>query len=286
MVAELLQSRILVPIILAGVLAVLFGLERVFPLRRRTRPTGRRILTNVIISGLGMAAGGLAVRPAAIWLMGLGSANDLGLVRLVALPGWARAAAAFVLMDLTFYYWHRFNHEWGLLWRFHSVHHVDPDLDVTTSFRFHVGEILYSAVFRAVQVMLIGVSLPTFVVYELVFQCATLFHHSNLRIPVGLERLLNLVLVTPRMHGIHHSTVVEETNSNYSVIFRWWDALNRSLRLNIPQDKVTIGVAGYDGRKDNTVLDLLCQPLRRERKDRAGLKRRADAAGRRTAMAE
>jgi sterol desaturase/sphingolipid hydroxylase (fatty acid hydroxylase superfamily) len=171
----------------------------------------------------------------------------------------------FLLLDLTIYYWHRINHTWPLLWRFHNVHHVDPDLDVSTSFRFHFGEILYSTVFRILQVGLVGVAPFTYVVYELVFQLGTMFHHSNLRLPVKLERWINRVLVTPRMHGVHHSAVGPETNSNYSVVFSWWDRLNRSLRLNIPQGQVIIGVPGYLRPQDNGFLALLALPFRRQR---------------------
>ena len=122
-------------------------------------------------------------------------------------------------MDLTFYYWHRLNHLRPLLWRFHNVHHVDPDMDVTTSFRFHLGEVLYSTLFRLLQVGLMGVSPLTYLLYEFIFNCATMFHHSNVRLPLAWERLLNRVFVTPRMHGVHHSALGPETNSNYSVIF-------------------------------------------------------------------
>ena len=179
-------------------------------------------------------------------------------------------------MDLAFYYWHRANHEVGLLWRFHSAHHVDPDMDVTTSFRFHPGEVLYSTAFRAVQIALIGVPLSTFIVYETVFNCATMFHHSNLRFPLGVERIINWVFVTPRMHGVHHSVIAEEANANYSVIFRWWDWANRTLRLNVPQDEIVIGVAGYAEAKDNGLAGLLMLPFRRERKDRTGPRHRKE----------
>jgi sterol desaturase/sphingolipid hydroxylase (fatty acid hydroxylase superfamily) len=119
------------------------------------------------------------------------------------------------MMDLTFYYWHRANRSISFFWRFHNVHHIDPDLDISTSFRFHFGEILYSLVFRAGQIYLLGIPLFTHLVYELVFQCATLFHHSNVRLPITFERSLNKIIVTPRMHGIHHSIVKDETNSNW-----------------------------------------------------------------------
>jgi sterol desaturase/sphingolipid hydroxylase (fatty acid hydroxylase superfamily) len=142
---------------------------------------------------------------------------------------------------------------------------VDPDLDVSTSFRFHFGEVLYSLGFRVVQVYLIGVSLFTYLVYELVFQCATMFHHSNVRLPITVERVLNNIVVTPRMHGIHHSIVRDETNSNYSVIFRWWDRMHGTLKLNVNQSDVVIGVPAYLRPEDNKFWNLLAQPFRKQR---------------------
>jgi sterol desaturase/sphingolipid hydroxylase (fatty acid hydroxylase superfamily) len=171
----------------------------------------------------------------------------------------------FLLLDLAFYYWHRLNHEWPALWRLHNVHHCDPDLGVSTSFRFHFGEVALSTVFRVVQVTVIGASFPTFAVYEVAFQLNTLFHHSNVRLPIRLERWLNRVLVTPRMHGIHHSQVQEETNSNYSVVLPWWDRLHRTLRLNVPQSRIVIGVPGYAAPADNRLWNLLAMPFRKQR---------------------
>jgi len=108
-------------------------------------------------------------------------------------------------------------------------------------------------------------SLRTFAIYELVFQAGTLFHHSNLRMPIRFERLLNRLVVTPRMHGIHHSQVQRETNSNFGVIFSWWDRLHRTLGLNIPQSKIEIGIAGYALPEDNKLWRTLVMPLLKQR---------------------
>ena len=151
------------------------------------------------------------------------------------------------------------------MWRFHNVHHIDPALDVSTGFRFHFGEVLFSTLFRVAQVSLIGVSFATFAVYELVFQANTLFQHSNVRLPIRLERLLNAILVTPRMHGIHHSQVRGETNSNFGVVFCWWDKLHRTIGLNIPQSEIEIGIAGYSSSQDNGLWRALTMPFRRQR---------------------
>jgi sterol desaturase/sphingolipid hydroxylase (fatty acid hydroxylase superfamily) len=226
--------------ILAAVFVALLLLETGFPLRQAKRPKATRFAINITISGLALATGSYIVAPVAIILSARSSEASIGLLHLFALPFAAEFVLGFLFMDLTFYYWHRANHSIPFFWRFHNVHHVDPDLDVSTSFRFHLGEVLYSLGFRVLQVYLVGISLFTYLTYELVFQCATLFHHSNVRLPIKIERVLNKIIVTPRMHGIHHSIVKDETNSNYSVIFRWWDLMHRTLRLNVNQSDVVI----------------------------------------------
>jgi sterol desaturase/sphingolipid hydroxylase (fatty acid hydroxylase superfamily) len=251
--------------VLAALAVVLFLLERVAPLRRSKAGLLSRLPVNLVVSALAMATAGLAVRPVASGLMGWTAAEQFGLLRAIAVPAILVWPAGFLLLDLSFYYWHRANHRLRLLWRFHNVHHVDPDLDVSTALRFHFGEVAFSAGFRALQVLVIGPPAAVYVAYELAFQANTLFHHSNVRLPLAVERRLNWLLVTPRMHGIHHSYVQGETDSNYSVIFPWWDRLHRTLRLGIPQPAVTIGVPGYARPEDNRLASLLLLPFRRQR---------------------
>ncbi|MBI4644360.1 MAG: sterol desaturase family protein, partial [Deltaproteobacteria bacterium] len=225
---------------------VLLGaLEALRPLRRPKRARPRRWAVNLAVTALSFGVGVALVRPAALAAAAWAQSQAIGLFPWLALPLWAQFLLGFLWMDATFYYWHRANHVYPLLWRFHNVHHVDPDLDVTTSFRFHFGETFYSSLFRILQVALAGITPLTYLAYEIVFNLATMFHHSNVALPLDLERRLNKVVVTPRMHGIHHSVIGNETISNYSVIFSWWDPLHRSLRLNVPQGQVIIGVPGY-----------------------------------------
>jgi len=255
-------------VLLAVVLVVLLAAENIRPLRARKRSRPARYFTNIVLTALAVLAGAMAVRPVGLGLASLSEMRAFGVLNWLALPGWARFTAGFLIMDLTFYYWHRFNHTVHFLWRFHSVHHIDPDLDVTTSMRFHFGEVLLSTLFRAVQVAAIGIAPVTYIVYETCFTLATLFHHSNLQIPITVERGLNRVLVTPRMHGIHHSVVRSELNSNYSVIFRWWDALNRSLVLNVPQSSISAGVGRFAGEGDNGILRLVALPFGKFRREK------------------
>ena len=267
--------------LLLGTYLVLFAIERTRPLRAPKRPLVPRLVVNVVISALSFATAAVLVRPAALATLDVAELKPFGLLAVAGLDGPAEIAAAFLLLDLTFYYWHVLNHRVPWLWRIHNVHHIDPDLDVTTAFRFHFAEVAFSAGFRVVQVLAIGPSLAAFAIYEVAFQTGTLFHHSNVRLPLALERALNLVVVTPRMHGIHHSDIRDETMSNFGVVFRWWDRLHGTLRLNIPQSEVAIGIPAYSLPEDNRLAHCLVVPFRAQREYwRAGTEERLHRAAR------
>lgn len=259
------MKAVVITLVTVALFALLFVLERFVPLRKDARPLLGRLLVNIAISILTFLAGVTLVQPAAQWALRWSTDKPFGLVHLLALPAWLEFAASFLLMDLAFYYWHLANHRAPFLWRFHNVHHTDPDLDVSTAFRFHFGEIAFSSAFSAIQVSLIGISPWAFAVYQLAFQSEVLFHHSNIRLPIRFERLLSRVLVTPRMHGIHHSQVHRENNSNFGTVFPWWDRLHRTLGLNIPQSEIVIGIPGYSSPEDNTMPSALLMPFRRQR---------------------
>jgi len=259
---ELRESTgFLIPAALAAVFLVLFIAGRLRPLRRRKRGLYGRLKVNAVLTSLALLTAAVVVRPVVAALAARGGRAQFGFFGLTAMPAAAQFAAGFVLMDFTFYWWHRATHEVPLLWRLHNVHHFDPDLDVTTSFRFHAGEILLSTAFRALQVWALGITRPVLIAYEAVFFAGTMFHHSNIRLPFAFERVLNYCFVTPRMHGIHHSVVKSETDSNYGSVFRWWDMLGRTLVLNVPQREIRIGVPGYMLPEQNRIVAAMTAPF-------------------------
>ena len=138
-------------------------------------------------------------------------------------------------------------------------------MDVSTATRFHFFEMLFSTIFLSLAVLLFGVAPLLFAFFFVVFEAGTLFHHSNWRLPLWFERILNHVIVTPRMHGIHHSIVQCETNSNWGTLFCWWDKFHRTLRRDISQEEITIGVAAYRDEKELTIGHLLILPFRKQR---------------------
>lgn len=251
--------------IVGSVFALLFILEKISPLRGRTFALGRRLFLNFILSATALITAMLLIRPAVLSLIQWSGDQPFGLLQWIPMPPWLQLAAGLLLLDLSFYYWHIANHRIPFLWRFHNVHHIDPDLDVSTGFRFHFGEVALSTLFRTVQVLATGVPLWIYALYEILFQANTLFHHSNLRLPIRLERFLNKIIVTPRMHGIHHSDIQSEANSNYSVVFSWWDRLHFTIRLNIAQSKLRIGVPAYKLPSDHRLWNCFTLPFQTQR---------------------
>jgi sterol desaturase/sphingolipid hydroxylase (fatty acid hydroxylase superfamily) len=245
-------------------LGALFVAERRRPLRRQKEPGAARVGRNLTIGVLAGATTAASEFPIVAPVQALAERGRLGLLRAIPLPRALRVVLGFLLLDYTLYLWHRLNHHVPLLWRFHAVHHVDLDLDSTTGLRFHAGELALAAGFRAAQVLLLGVDRDTLRLWQQLLVLSVVFHHSNLELPADLEDRLNAVLVTPRMHGIHHSMRPQDTNSNYSSLLSCWDRIHRSLRLDVPQASVTIGVAGFETPDDVTLERSLLLPFRED----------------------
>lgn len=252
------------PLIL-GAFGALVWLERKRALRRAVEPKLAREARNLIVAGLGAAALQITERPLIEKLTALVEKRRWGLLKLFRLPAWLEVAFAILLLDYTLYLWHVLTHRAPFLWRFHLVHHIDLDLDASTALRFHFAELLISVPWRAAQVLLIGVSPLAFQVWQLFLFISILFHHSNLRLPVEFERTLNKLFVTPRMHGIHHSLIREETNSNWSSGLTLWDWLHGTLRLDVPQQEITIGVPAYRLPEEVLLKEILRLPFIEQR---------------------
>jgi sterol desaturase/sphingolipid hydroxylase (fatty acid hydroxylase superfamily) len=246
---------------LIALFVILFFLESKFQLRKRVQGRWKRIFINFIVSLPAFALLRVLLIPAMVWLAVQNQSWQFGLNYLFEAPAPFKAVVGFLLLDYSNYIWHILLHKLPILWRFHLVHHTDLDLDVSTAFRFHFGEMIGSIFFRGAAIILIGVTPVLVLVYEIVFEAATQFHHSNTKLPFRLEKLLNFLIVTPRMHGIHHSMIKSETDSNYSVIFSVWDRIHKTVRLNIHQNEIVTGVPSYADEKELTIGALLKMPF-------------------------
>src|ERR1044071_9467681 len=248
-----------------GAFGALVWLERRRPLREERESKLTRSARNLAVAAAGAAALQLTEARLAKRLTALVERKRWGLLKLARLPVWVEVAAAAVLLAYTLYLWDVLTPRRPLLWRFHVVHHVDLDLDATTALRFHFAELVLSVPWRAAQILVLGVSPLALSVWQTLLMLSILFHHSNVRLPEGLERRLNLLVVTPRMHGIHHSTVKEETDSNWSSGLTVWDRLHNTLRLDVPQDAIDIGVPAYREPREVGLGSMLALPFGEER---------------------
>lgn len=240
---------------------VLFLTEAKRPLRRNIEPKSRRLAKNMAIAGLtGLLLQCIEI-PLTAPLSRRVERKRLGLLNQVRMPFWARLVASIALLDYTLYIWHVINHKIPALWRFHVVHHIDLDLDASTALRFHFGEMGISVFWRLMQIRLLGIAPIHLLAWQAFLMGCIMFHHSNVRLPFAFEKRLNHLLVTPRMHGIHHSVIEAETNSNWSSGLTVWDKIHGTYRDFNEHTPVVIGVPAYRDKDEVSLVSMIKLPF-------------------------
>jgi sterol desaturase/sphingolipid hydroxylase (fatty acid hydroxylase superfamily) len=234
-----------------GLFALFAMLEMLAPRRVLAQPRSTRWFTNLSI----MVLDTLALRALAITLpfLAVGAALDAGrmgwgLFNALDWPLWVEVVLAILILDLAIWGQHLVTHKVPILWRFHRVHHADRDFDVTTALRFHPVEILASMVLKIGLVYLLGPAALAVLLFEIILDGTAMFNHSNLRLPLWLDRVVRLVLVTPDMHRVHHSIHRHEHDSNYGFALSVWDRMFRTYRPKpeAGHDKMTVGLEWQD----------------------------------------
>ena len=254
-------TRAIGPLVIGGMFAALVWLERRRPLRRETEAKLVRNVRNLAVAATSALAIQLAEAPVVMPLAKAVHRRRWGLLKRRGFPRWLENVLAVVMLDYTLYVWHVLTHRVPLLWRFHKVHHVDRDLDASTALRFHFAEMMISVPFRALQVLAIGVSPKALRFWQQATLVEILFHHSNVRLPCRIERWLSKLVMTPRLHGIHHSTAPDEMNSNWSSGLTVWDWLHGTLQTDVPQQQIKIGVLGYDDPDQVRLTKIMKMPF-------------------------
>ncbi len=249
--------------LVAATFATLWWLERRRPLRRETESKLTRNARNVTIAALSAVTIRVAEQPLAIPLAELVHRRRWGIVRFLGLPPVVEVVLCVLLLDYTLFVWHVLTHKLPLLWRFHAAHHADRDLDASTAIRFHFGEIALSVPWRAAQIVLLGATPFALSTWQTLTLVAILFHHANVALPVAVERRLCRVFMTPRLHGIHHSVVARETNSNWGTIFSLPDWLHGTALVDVPQARIEIGAPGVAKDAPLDVASVLAMPFTR-----------------------
>jgi sterol desaturase/sphingolipid hydroxylase (fatty acid hydroxylase superfamily) len=190
--------------------------------------------------------------------------REWGLFNRVDLPFWFEIFAAVLLLDFAIYLQHRLMHQVPVLWRLHRVHHADLDFDMTTGSRFHTIEIIVSMLFKWGVILLLGPALIAVLIFEVLLNGMAIFNHANVSLPGAIERIVRSLLVTPDMHRVHHSTLVQETNSNYGFNLSIWDRIFKTY-VDQPEkghDAMTIGLAEFrDAKQVDQLPGMLGLPF-------------------------
>ena len=220
--------------------AIAIGLQRLIPhghLRGSWQTNCGLWGVNLLVLG---AVCGACACTAARWARGAG----VGLFAIVPAPQWLMVASTVVALDLVSYAWHRANHRFRVLWRFHQVHHSDVTFTVSTGVRFHPGELLLSLPLRLTAIVLLGAPPEAVVAFEILFTVANLVEHGDINLPARVERSLGRVLITPALHRWHHSRHGAELNTNFGTILSLWDRLFSTYQASSSAAEVETGLPG------------------------------------------
>lgn len=244
-----------------GVLLIMALWERLAPRKQRVDALSRRWKDNLGLVAADTLVVRLLIPVMPVSLAVAAAENGWGLLNDIDLPAAASWIITIMVLDFIIYIQHVLFHFLPVLWRFHKVHHSDLDIDVTTGIRFHPVEILISMGIKLVAVAAFGFPAGAVLLFEVLLNATSLYNHSNVYIPPELDRLIRLLIVTPDMHRVHHSIIMEESDRNFGFSFSWWDRLCGTYQAQPSDghDGMTIGLA--DIRQANSFFRLLAMPF-------------------------
>lgn len=264
MLESFLDNDVLLRLSIFLVVFAVFAIWEIFaPRRRKSLPKMMRWVNNVSISVINVLTTRLIIPVTLVFVAGSAESSNIGLLNSVELPAWLAIVIAVLLFDLALYTQHIIFHKVHFLWRLHRMHHADLDFDVTTGIRFHPVEILLSLTIKMLMVLAIGAPIIAVLIFEVLLSTTSLFNHANIRIPLAIDKLLRLFLVTPDMHRVHHSVVPNETNSNFGFNLPWWDYIFSTYRAQpkAGHDKMVIGLEYFRDTRELRLDRLLLQPF-------------------------
>ena len=246
-----------------GMLALMAGWELAAPCRRQDIPRLLRWSNNLALVVIDSLVLRLGFPLLAVGMAELAATHGWGLFHWLSLPGWISFILGFLLLDLAIYAQHATFHAVPWLWRLHRMHHADQEFDLTTGLRFHPGEIIVSMAIKLALVLALGLPPVVVLLFEVVLNASSIFNHSNIRLPVALDRALRLIIVTPDMHRVHHSVNPRETHSNFGFNLPWWDWLFRTYRAQpaLGHTAMTIGLPLFRTTRDQWLDRMLIQPF-------------------------
>lgn len=238
------------------VFAVMASWELLRPCRELSIKRSRRWMNNIALIVLNSLILRFLFPAAAVGLALYAEVNVIGVFNHWVLPASVEVVICVLIMDFMIYWQHLVSHYVPIIWRFHRMHHVDLDFDLTTGARFHPVELILSMLFKFLVILLLGAPVMAVFIFEVLLNSSAMFNHSNISLPKGLEKRLRKLIVTPDMHRIHHSTVISEHNSNYGFALSIWDRLFHSYTEQPGTDQRKMGIGLNTFREPGDCVSL------------------------------
>lgn len=254
--------------IFIGILSFFIILESIFKKKPRTAPIKKRWSQNLMLSFLNSFILKWLVPFSVITSCVWAEKNKIGFFNTIEISILVKSIISILVLDLLIYFQHRLFHIVPFFWRFHKVHHSDLNLDASSAVRFHTIEIIISFGIKLGSMIILGIPAIAGIIFEIILNSASIFNHSNLKIPALLDKYLRYIIVTPDMHRIHHSTNLNESNSNYSFNFPWWDKLFNTYTHEpmLGQNNMIIGLKEHQNEKPLKFIWILFLPFLKENK--------------------
>jgi sterol desaturase/sphingolipid hydroxylase (fatty acid hydroxylase superfamily) len=250
-----------------GVFVVMAMLEFASPRKQRTEPRVTRWITNfglVVVDAMVLrAVFPILAVGVAVWAQRKG----YGLFAMLDWSIWLEITLTVIVLDFAIYWQHVASHKLPLLWRVHRVHHADRDLDASSGLRFHPVEIALSMIYKFAVIILLGAPPLGVFVFEVLLNGSAMFNHANFRLPLALDRVLRMFIVTPDMHRVHHSILRREADTNYGFALSIWDRMFGSYteQPENGHDGMTLGLAEQQTSRPSQLIWCLTFPFRREK---------------------
>jgi sterol desaturase/sphingolipid hydroxylase (fatty acid hydroxylase superfamily) len=228
-----------------GILAIVALWEVVLPRRQRGYSKALRWASNLGIVAIYLVLVRLIFPVLPVGVAEAAFKGGYGFFGYVGLSYWPAVILGAIILDFVIYLQHVMFHAVPFLWRFHMMHHADLDFDTTTGLRFHPVEIVLSTILKITVIAALGPPLLAVVAFEVLLNGTAMFNHGNIYVPLGIDRVARLFVVTPDMHRVHHSVTIRETNSNFGFNLPWWDRLFGTYRAQPVKGHqgMTIGLA-------------------------------------------
>lgn len=211
--------------VFGGLFMIMALLEILRPRRRQQFKRQQRWFSNLGILVLSAMLARIILPWAPVGVAIYADQQGIGLFHQLGLNGAVFIVLGVLMLDFMIYVQHVVMHKVPILWRLHRLHHADLDYDVTTGIRFHPIEIILSLLYKMALILILGADPVSVVLFEVILNAMAMFNHANFKLPLGLDRVLRLVFVTPDMHRVHHSSNQNETDSNYGFNISLWDRL-------------------------------------------------------------